>query len=78
MTQAIRHMGKVPVPTPRLALNALRQIGTIGADFSSEQIRFLTYGRVLDTTAARDTLGFACEYSTVEAFTDFARQVHGG
>jgi UDP-glucose 4-epimerase len=52
----------------------LRQVGSIGADFSSEQIRFLTYGRVLDTTAARDILGFTCEYSTVEAFDDFARQ----
>jgi UDP-glucose 4-epimerase len=67
-------MGKIPVPTPRVALDALRQVGSIGADFSSEQIRFLTYGRVLDTTAARDILGFACEYSTVEAFDDFARQ----
>jgi UDP-glucose 4-epimerase len=74
VTQAIRHMGKIPVPTPRVALDALRQVGSIGADFSSEQIRFLTYGRVLDTTAARDILGFTCEYSTVEAFDDFARQ----
>lgn len=78
VTQAIRHMGKVPVPTPRLALDALRQVGTIGADFSAEQIRFLTHGRVLDTSAARDTLGFTCEYSTVQAFDDLARRAQGG
>jgi UDP-glucose 4-epimerase len=78
VTQAIRHMGKVPVPTPRLALDALRQVGTIGADFSAEQIRFLTYGRVLDTSAARDTLGFTCEYSTVQAFDEFAHRAQGG
>lgn len=77
VTQAIRHMGKIPVPTPHLALDALRQVGTIGADFSAEQIRFLTYGRVLDTTAARDTLGFTCEYSTVQAFNDFAHRARG-
>jgi UDP-glucose 4-epimerase len=75
--QAIRRMGKLSVPTPRLALDALRQVGTIGADFSSEQIRFLTYGRVLDTSAAQNTLGFTCEYSTVQAFDDFARRVGG-
>jgi UDP-glucose 4-epimerase len=50
----------------------LRRLGV--ADFSPEQIRFLTYGRVLDTTAMRDIFGFTPRYSTIEGFDDFVAQ----
>jgi len=42
-------------------------------DFTGEQLRFLSYGRVLDTTRMRTRLGFEPRYTTREAFTDFAR-----
>ena len=41
------------------------------ADFSPEQVRFLTYGRGVDTTRMRETLGFVPEYTTREAFETF-------
>jgi UDP-glucose 4-epimerase len=40
-------------------------------DFSAEQVRFLSYGRVVDTTAMRNVFGFEPRYSTVQAFDDF-------
>ena len=34
-------------------------------------MRFLSYGRVVDTTRMKDVLGFTPRYSTREAFDDF-------
>ena len=42
------------------------------ADFSPEQLSFLTFGRGIDTTRMRTELGFEPEYTTAEAFADFA------
>ena len=42
------------------------------ADFSPEQIAFLTYGRGVDTTRMRAELGFEPSYTTAEAFADFS------
>jgi UDP-glucose 4-epimerase len=81
LSQAIRRAGRASVPLPAPAApwigQALRRLGV--ADFSSEQMRFLSYGRVVDTTRMRDVLGFTPRYSTREAFDDFvARQgLHG-
>jgi len=41
-------------------------------DFSPEQVGFLQYGRVADTTAAREQLGFSPKWSSPHAFEDFA------
>ena len=43
------------------------------ADFSPEQLSFLTFGRGIDTTRMRTVLGFEPRLTTVEAFDDFAR-----
>ena len=42
-------------------------------------MRFLAYGRVVDTTRMRDVLGFTPRYSTREAFDDFVTRqgLHG-
>jgi UDP-glucose 4-epimerase len=77
LSQAIRRAGRPSLPLPHPAApwigQALRRLGV--ADFSSEQIRFLSYGRVVDTTRMRDVLGFTPRYTTREAFDDFvARQ----
>ena len=42
-------------------------------DFSPDQIRFLCYGRALDTTRMRRDLGLEPKYSTRDAFLDFVR-----
>jgi len=73
VSQAIRRAGRpwIGVPRPLLGL-AGRSLGRAGlADFSAEQVRFLTYGRAIDTTRAEQVLGFLPTYSTEAAFADF-------
>jgi UDP-glucose 4-epimerase len=43
------------------------------ADFSADQLRYLRFGRCLDTTRMRTELGFRPQYSTRAAFQDFVR-----
>jgi len=76
MTQALRMAGKpvLPVPTPMVGAVGgwLRRAGL--ADFSPEQIKFLTYGRGLDTTRMREVLGFHPTYTTHETFVEFVQE----
>jgi UDP-glucose 4-epimerase len=71
--QAARFAGRPTLPVPPGlggALGALyRRTGL--TDFSREQIRYLTYGRGLDTRRMRNLLGLEPEYTTREAFLDF-------
>ncbi len=73
LSQAIRRAGRPSLPIPQPAApwigQALRRLGV--ADFSSEQVRFLSYGRVVDTSRMKDVLDFTPRYSTREAFDDF-------
>jgi UDP-glucose 4-epimerase len=48
------------------------------ADFSPEQLGFLTFGRGIDTTRMRDELGFEPEFTTAETFADFAGAIGQG
>ncbi|MEU8354137.1 NAD-dependent epimerase/dehydratase family protein, partial [Streptomyces sp. NPDC048845] len=70
LSQCARRLGRPTVPLLLPALNwartALRTLGM--TDFSAEQIRLLTHGRVVRTTEMRDTLGFEPAYTTAEAF----------
>lgn len=75
LSQCSRRLGRPTVP---LLLPAVTWAGslvrTLGmTDFSPEQIRLLTHGRVVDTGQMRDTLGFVPTYTTAETFADFAR-----
>ena len=71
--QAVRRAGAVAAPLPAAAA------GPVGgffrrarlADFSPEQVRFLTFGRGVDTSRARDELGFVPRYTTEAAFDAF-------
>jgi len=75
VNQAARLAGRptAPVPPPLVGVvgQAARRSGL--ADFSGEQIRFLSYGRGLDTTRMRRVLGLEPRYSTRAAFADFVR-----
>ncbi|TQS86369.1 NAD-dependent dehydratase, partial [Arthrobacter sp. TS-15] len=51
--------------------SALRTLGM--TDFSPEQLRLLTHGRVVATRQMRETLGYGPRYTTAETFADFAR-----
>jgi UDP-glucose 4-epimerase len=75
LSQAARLTGRLALPVPGPATGALGQVlrrfGMV--DFTGEQLRFLSYGRVLDTTKMRAVLGFEPRYTTREAFADFVR-----
>ncbi|KPC62055.1 NAD-dependent epimerase/dehydratase family protein [Streptomyces chattanoogensis] len=75
LSQISRRLGRPTLPlflpTVTWAGTALRAIGV--TDFSPEQIRMLTHGRVVETTQMRETLGFHPQYTTGETFAEFAR-----
>jgi UDP-glucose 4-epimerase len=72
LSQAIRIAGKAPLPIPEPLVTSVAELLRRTLDFSPEQVRFLQHGRVADTAAARDQLGFVPEWSSLAAFEDFA------
>ncbi|MCW2847982.1 MAG: NAD-dependent epimerase/dehydratase [Marmoricola sp.] len=80
LAQAIRRIGRPSLPLPGFAVpsfgSAIRQ--TRVADFSPEQVAFLTFGRGLDTSRMRSMLGFEPAFTTAQAFADFASSLSPG
>jgi UDP-glucose 4-epimerase len=74
LAQAIHRAGRVPLPVPSLALDGLsRVVRTLRmGGFSPSQVKLLSAGRMLDTSKLRTEVGFRPQFSTVEAFDDFA------
>ncbi|WP_308198458.1 NAD-dependent epimerase/dehydratase family protein [Actinomadura terrae] len=75
LSQALRRAGRPYVPVPSASLSALGDMGRRFAGlsgFSPELLRWLTHGRVIDTSALVRELGWRPEYSSEEAFADFA------
>lgn len=74
LSQVVRQLGNVMMPVPAGLLPFLgRGLARGGwADFSRDQVRYLTYGRALDTSAARGALGFQAVYSSEQALAAFA------
>ncbi|MEI5676011.1 MULTISPECIES: NAD-dependent epimerase/dehydratase family protein [unclassified Nocardioides] len=74
LSQAVRRLQRPTVPMPGILVGNLGSVLRSArlADFSPEQLAFLTYGRGVDTTRMREVLGFEPSYSTAEAFADFA------
>ncbi|MEV6741818.1 NAD-dependent epimerase/dehydratase family protein [Streptomyces sp. NPDC051104] len=75
LSQCARRLGRPTVP---LLLPAVTWVGSAMrtlsmTDFSPEQIRLLTHGRVVATDQMRETLGYEPKYTTAETFADFAR-----
>jgi UDP-glucose 4-epimerase len=80
LSQTVRRIGRPTVSIPTFAVS---RVGSLVrsmrlADFSPEQIDFLTYGRGVDTTRMRSVLGYHPRYDTPAAFADFARSVRPG
>jgi UDP-glucose 4-epimerase len=75
LSQALRLIGKpsVPIVLPFVQPIAaiLRRLGVV--DFATDQLRFLLFGRVADTTRLKTMFGFEPRFSTKEALLDFAR-----
>lgn len=75
--QAIRRAGRVALPLPMPAMDAVStalKMARVGG-FSTQQLRLLASGPVLDTTRLRTAAGFTCRYTTRQAFDDFARTI---
>jgi UDP-glucose 4-epimerase len=75
MSQAIRRSGRVALPVPRAALSAVDSLwrATRYTEVDREQLDYLSYGRVMDTTRMRNDLGYSPKWATVEAFDDYVR-----
>ena len=73
LSQALSRAGRPSLPLPTLGTpligGLLRRTGL--ADMDSAQVRFLTYGRGVDTTRMREILGFEPAYTTAAAFDSF-------
>ena len=73
LSQAIRRAGRpaMPIAAPLMPVVG-RMVGSLGlADFSSDQVRFLTWGRGVDTERMRSVLEFEPAFTTEGAFDDF-------
>ena len=77
LSQALRCLHRPTVPLPGFAVGGLGSLlrQARAADFSPEQLGFLTYGRGVDTTRMRSVLGFEPAFSTASAFEDFGREM---
>jgi UDP-glucose 4-epimerase len=75
LSQAIRRLGRVALPVPEPAMGSVgrltRRAGLV--DWSPEQMRFLNFGRVVDTGVLRGEFGYTPRYDTAEALADYAR-----
>jgi UDP-glucose 4-epimerase len=80
LSQAVRRLRKPSVSLPGPAVSGVASLlkSARMADFSPEQLGFLTFGRGIDTSRMRDELGFEPELTTAEAFADFARAIGHG
>jgi UDP-glucose 4-epimerase len=73
LSQAIRRAGRIPLPVPSMMVPT---VGTVIrsarlVDFSPDQMRFLNFGRVVDTTRLKQEFGLTPRWTTREAFDDF-------
>jgi UDP-glucose 4-epimerase len=75
MSQAIRRAGRLALPVPRSALVMVDSLwrATRNTELDREQLDYLSYGRVMDTTRMRNELGYTPKWTTAEAFDDYVR-----
>lgn len=78
LSQAVRRAGRAVLPVPAQMAPfvgaIVRQLGL--ADFSPEQVKFLRYGRGVDTTRMRTVFGFNPQHTTSETFDAFVAARH--
>lgn len=73
LSKALRLLGRIPLPmllpaaTPIASL--LRSLNAV--DFPIDQLTLILYGRVVNTRRAKETFGFAPQFTTEEALRDF-------
>ena len=80
LSQAVRRLGRVPLPVVPGAVGALtsvgRRLGVPGPlDWTPEQLRQLGAARVVDTRRLREEFGYTPRATTAATLADFARTV---
>jgi len=77
LSQALHRLSKRGLPLPANVMPIVGRSLSRGAwaDFSRDQVRYLTYGRVLDTSALDSELAFAPDYSSEDAFVAFVQVI---
>lgn len=75
LSQAIRRAGRLQLSLPSAMVGPASRFfrGTRLIDFTPDQMRFLNFGRVVDTDRLRDEFGFAPRWTTIQAFDDFVQ-----
>jgi UDP-glucose 4-epimerase len=75
LSQAIRRAGRIPLPVPGFGLWALDSLWRANrhTEISRDQLDYLSFGRVMDTTRMREELGYRPKWTTAEAFDDYVR-----
>ncbi|MGH3632039.1 MAG: NAD-dependent epimerase/dehydratase family protein, partial [Sciscionella sp.] len=73
LSQAVARSGRLPLPMPRRVIRPLSRLvrGSKPADFGAEHLRYLNFGRVLDTGKLRHEFGYSPQFSTQRAFDDY-------
>lgn len=80
LSQAIRRAGRIPLPVPGRIVGPVAGAsksllgGARLLDFGPEQVRFFSFGRVVDTTKLKTVFGYTPRWTTRQAFDDY---VHG-
>ncbi|MGE5696083.1 MAG: SDR family oxidoreductase [Candidatus Sericytochromatia bacterium] len=75
MSQAIRRAGRIALPVPGFgvwAVDSLRRLNKY-TEINREQLDYLSFGRVMDTTRMKTELDYHPKWSTAEAFDDYVR-----
>jgi UDP-glucose 4-epimerase len=73
LSQILRKAGRLRVPVPAQGIGiagaGLRNSGAL--DFTVEDARYLSYGRVVDTTRLKSVFGFTPRFTTAEAVNSY-------
>jgi UDP-glucose 4-epimerase len=80
LSQAVRRLRKPSLSMPAVAVGGVAAMlkSARMADFSPEQLGFLTFGRGIDTSRMRTALGFEPDFTTARTFADFAGSIGNG
>lgn len=75
LSQAIRRAGRIPVSVPEPIMQPVTRLfrGTRLVDFGPEQLRYLSFGRVVDNTKLKKVFGYTPKWTTGAAFDDYVK-----
>ena len=73
LSQATRLLNKMPapvlLPAAETIANIMRRFDIV--DFPTDQLKLIVFGRVVDTTRAKEAFGFNPSFTTAESLLDF-------